>query len=177
MAITRLSTNRLLSTRYMPFASISGTTGTPTTGNYTDSNGDTWDYWQWDASGSVTVSQAGWARVLIVGGGARGDGVNVGDSGNAYDAYEYLNIGTITVTVGGGGGGTNTGGGPSLLVGYGGVGGGRSTTGNQSGGGAGALTSDINGASTTYATSGTSQRGAGGASSAVAGRIVIALKR
>lgn len=177
MTISRLRGNSLLPVTYMPFAAISGTTGTPTTGNYVDSFGNTWDYWQWDASGSVTISQAGWARVLLVGGGARGDGVNVGDSGNAYDAYEYLNVGTATVTVGGGGAGTNTGGGPTSLVGYGGVGGGRNTTGAQSGGGAGALTSDINGTSTTYATSGTSQRGAGGAASAVAGRIVIALKR
>ena len=81
------------------------------TGTYTDIDGD-WAYWEYTASGTLTVNTAGLADVLIVSGGAGGGRHDYFDwSGGGGGAGGYLgtsvllNVGTHTVTVGAGGAG------------------------------------------------------------------------
>jgi len=101
-----------------PKASVSGSTGSPATGNYT-SGGFTYDYWDWTASGSVTLATAGLVDILLVGGGggggsSAGGGAYAGGGGGAGGvavlAQVYLPAGTHTVTVGAGGGSDQAGG-------------------------------------------------------------------
>lgn len=84
------------------WASVTGTTGSPTTGTYTDANGVSWKFYRWASSGSVTTT-AGIADILVVGGGggtsARGGG---GAGAVRYGAFVFTSA-THTVTVGGGG--------------------------------------------------------------------------
>ena len=75
------------------------------TGQYTDADG-TWDFWQFDASGSLTVDTGGFADVLVIGGGgagAPGNGGGGGAGGYLYATEAYLSAGSQTVVVGAGG--------------------------------------------------------------------------
>jgi hypothetical protein len=75
------------------------------TGTYS-SGGDNWKYITYTASGTLTVTEAGFADVLVVGGGG-GGGEGYGGGGGAGAHLEisnvYLPAATHTVTVGAGG--------------------------------------------------------------------------
>lgn len=89
----------------VPSATVSSPAAT---GQYTDGNGDTWDYFTFTASGTLTVDTAGFADVLLVGGGGGGGdfcGGGGGGGGHLYLTETYLVAGTLTVTVGAGGSG------------------------------------------------------------------------
>jgi hypothetical protein len=77
------------------------------TGTYTDS-GINYKYITYTASGTLTVTTAGFADVLLIGGGG-GGGRFTGGGGGAGGYNEisdaYLPVGTLTVTVGAGGSG------------------------------------------------------------------------
>ena len=97
---------------YLTVANVTGTTGSPTTGTYTDSDGD-WQYYKWTttgASGSITFDDTGMIDVLIVGGGGGayfyGWGNNPccsgGMPGHVTRGTFTFSSGTYSVTVGGG---------------------------------------------------------------------------
>jgi len=86
-------------------AAITGTTGSPTETTITD-GGVTYDVYQFTGSGSITVGTAGFAELLLVGGGASGGaGIAAGGGagGHLSIASAYLPAGALTVTVGAGG--------------------------------------------------------------------------
>jgi len=74
------------------------------TGTYS-SGGDSFKYITFTGSGSLEISQAGLADILVIGGGASG-GVNSGGGGGAGGHLSitgaYLPLGTLTVVVGAG---------------------------------------------------------------------------
>ena len=73
MAINKLSTVQGFNTP----SRIGGATITDAaTGNYT-SGGVTYDYWTFTGNGSLNVVTAGYADVLVVGGGGSGAGADV----------------------------------------------------------------------------------------------------
>lgn len=79
------------------------------TGTYTDANGIAWKYVQFNASGTLNVTTAGEADLLIVsgGGGAGTTGGFVagpGGGGAAFFTSTVFAVGAQTVTVGAGGG-------------------------------------------------------------------------
>jgi len=75
------------------------------TGTYTDSGID-YKYITYTASGTLTVTRAGFADVLVVGGGGGGgtdDAGGGGAGGHLYVTNAYLSATTHTITVGAGG--------------------------------------------------------------------------
>jgi len=76
-------------------AEISGTTGSPDVAT-------TGEAYVFTGSGSITVDKAGYADVLIIGGGGGGYG-GAGGAGGFYEQTVWLDEGTHTVTVGAGG--------------------------------------------------------------------------
>ena len=78
------------------------------TGQYTDADG-TWDYYEFTASGSLTLDRGGFADVLVVGGGGGGGiapsagGAGGGAGAHLYATDAYLPAGSLTVTIGAGG--------------------------------------------------------------------------
>jgi hypothetical protein len=79
------------------------------TGTYTD-GGISYKYLTFNASGTLTVTKAGFADVLVIGGGAGGgrSQSSLGAGGGGAGGYLYvvdafLPVGTLTVTVGAGG--------------------------------------------------------------------------
>lgn len=95
-------------------ATVTSTTGSPTTGTFTDSNGFEWDYYEFTGNGSITVGEAGYADCLVVGGGGGGKTASVsgrvnqagGGAGAVRFGAVYLSAAEITVTVGLGGAGS-----------------------------------------------------------------------
>jgi len=92
---------------FLPFvsgsagATVSGTTGSPTTGTGLDGK----TLYTWTANGSVTFSVAGLVRVMAVSGGKGGSGA-VANSGSGGEILDYSFIAeatTYTVTIGAGG--------------------------------------------------------------------------
>lgn len=81
------------------WARVTATTGSPTTGTYTDANGVSWKYYQWTANGSVTLT-AGLVDMLLVGGGASEAGGKPGGSGYVRDGIRSFTSATHTVTIG-----------------------------------------------------------------------------
>lgn len=116
----------------LPKASVSATTGTPTSG----ANG-TKTFYKWTGTGTVTIGQGGTVDVLAVGGGGGGSTAAGGGAGgfNRITTY-YLAAGTYTVTVGAGGALSSIG--LDSLLGTGTVGTAPNVTG--AGGGAGGAT-------------------------------------
>lgn len=111
-------------------ATVTSTTGSPTTGTFTDSNGFEWDYYEFTGNGSITVGEAGYADCLVVGGGGGGKTAStsgrVNNAGGGAGAVRfgavYLSAAEIAVTVGAGGAGSTnasflaaSGGSPSSL--------------------------------------------------------------
>jgi hypothetical protein len=149
------------------------------TGTYTDGNGVAWKYVTFDAGDTLTITTAGLARILAVGGGARGDGVNTGSGGNVFDGSYIIPAASYTVTIGAGAGGSNSPGGQTSVGTFLGANGGRGL-GTSAGAWAGTngLASDITGTSVTYgrtlATA--ANRGDGGANNAISGRVVVAVR-
>lgn len=84
------------------WASITATTGSPTTGTYTDGNGVAWKWYQWNSSASVTVT-AGLVDLFMISGGAASAQNYDGSGGRALLGLHSLSAGTLTVTVGAGG--------------------------------------------------------------------------
>jgi hypothetical protein len=122
-------------------AVVSGTTGSPTLGTVS-SGGTTYNVYSFTGSGSIIISEAGFAEVLMVGAGGGGGGSLGGGGGGAGEyvaiASSFLAVGTATITVGGGGaGGANdirgTTGNPVMLRQLGALGGGGGNGGPQAG--------------------------------------------
>ena len=93
----------------MTWAQVSNTP----TGTYKGSDGHTWAYYTFTTSGTLTVTTAGYARVLLVagGGGARylAGSLSVRGSGSVAEGTHYLTAMSHDVTVGAGGGDGQTG--------------------------------------------------------------------
>jgi hypothetical protein len=94
-------------------AVVSATTGSPTITSGTVIGGTAYDIYQFTGDGSITFSDAGFADILFVGGGAgggRGSGGNEAGGGAGAGGYVeetvYVSAGTATVTVGAGGAGS-----------------------------------------------------------------------
>lgn len=141
-------------------ATVSATTGSPTTGSVTV-DGTLMTYYDWTGSGSITFSnsQAALVKMLVVGGGGASGGTDGsgyscgGGGGGAYEGYvrvssgaytvivagsagrSYVSAGTEAQSIGQGGAGTAGGGGRPCGTGYSGEGfpGGNGT--NSGGGG------------------------------------------
>ena len=95
-------------------ATVSGTTGSPTTGTGKDGKA----LYTWTSNGSVTFSTAGVVRVVAVSGGASGSGsgANSGSGGEILDYSFIVEATTYTVTIGAGGVYVNGNGGASSFV-------------------------------------------------------------
>lgn len=99
---------------FVPFAggasplsdsSVTGTTGSPTTGTFT-SDGVNYKYYRFTGTGSITLSKAGLVDILLAGGGGGGGNVyggGGGAGGHVYKTDYYLPAGTTAVTIGAGG--------------------------------------------------------------------------
>jgi len=73
------------------------------TGTYS-SGGDSFKYVTFTGSGSLVVDRAGFADILVVGGGGSGSRYSAGGAGGHLEFNNaYLALGTLTVTVGAGG--------------------------------------------------------------------------
>lgn len=129
MAIRRAADDWVIS----PFVSgsaaptVTGTTGSPTTGFFTDSGGVTWDFWEFTSSGTLTTDGRIVAKMLLVGGGGGGGGATGGYTGAGAGCGAVLVTpivlpnGTITITIGGPGAGswtTGATGGTSSVTGF-----------------------------------------------------------
>lgn len=163
----------------LPKASVSGTTGSPTTGNVTYS-GTTYDYWRFNASGTITLSAGGALDVVVVGAGGPGySGGGAGGGGGVISERVIVPAGTYTVTVAGATTFNSTSSGtPSRFAdlialggGYGGApGNGGGTFGVATGGGGGSLASSPFIAGQGFASStGNAGGGAGAAASGTNG--------
>lgn len=75
------------------------------TGTYTDAGGTAWKYITYTASGTLTVTTAGFADILVIGGGGAGGRVGGGGGAGGYldVTNAYLPSGSLTITVGAGG--------------------------------------------------------------------------
>ena len=108
MALSNLTSNSLSKARngllgMGNWATVTATTGSPTTGTYTDSNGVEWKYYRWTSSGSVTVTAGVVDCLLVSGGGAISNGGPADDhggGGSVVYGVQSLPTGTLTVTVG-----------------------------------------------------------------------------
>jgi hypothetical protein len=97
-------------------ATVASTTGSPATGSFTDVNGLTWDYYDFTGDGSITISAAGYADCLVIGGGGGGaqdtsEGRVAragGGAGAVRFGLQFLPAATHTITVGAGGAGQVT---------------------------------------------------------------------
>jgi hypothetical protein len=91
--------------------SAAKTSGTAT-GSFTDGNSVEWDYFDFTGNGSFVVTDAGWADLLVVGGGGSGRTLSTLKAGGGGGAVRfgmfYLSAGTVTVTVGAGGSGVSS---------------------------------------------------------------------
>ena len=105
---------------FLPFvsgsagATVSGTTGSPTTGTGKDGKA----LYTWTANGSVTFSVAGLVRVVAVSGGKGGSGsvANSGSGGEILDYSFIVEATTYTVTIGAGGAYQGNGGASSFVL-------------------------------------------------------------
>lgn len=108
MSITRLSTTTLYNGTGLQgignWSQVTATTGSPTTGTYTDGNGVGWKYYKWTAaSGSVTVT-TGVIDVWIVGGGSAGGAATWNGIGGAVvSGVQPIAAGTHNIVRGAGG--------------------------------------------------------------------------
>jgi hypothetical protein len=78
------------------------------TGSYTDGDGQDWKYISFTADGSLTVTKAGYAEIMVLGGGAGGMTANNGEvAGGGGGGLRWggftVPVATHTVTVGAGG--------------------------------------------------------------------------
>ena len=124
---------------------ITATTGSPTTGTYTDS-GINYKYYSFTGSGSITFAKSGLVDCLIIGGGGGGSSFGGGGAGGYLSKTSaYLDSGTLTVTVGAGGSAVNIGTSSSIANTFFSFGGGFGTsttlTASQGGSGGGAADS------------------------------------
>lgn len=145
------------------WATVTATTGSPTTATYTDASGVSWKYYQWTGAGSVTVT-AGVVDALVVGGGSGNFGSYPGNGGYVRDGLHALSAGTSTVTVGSAGNGSTLG---SLSS----AGAAVAYTGNQT---YASVSSAITGSSVTYSLGSGSTYGSGQtAASGIQGTVII----
>lgn len=134
---------------YIKDSEISATTGSPSTGTYTDSLG-AWKFYKWTGSGSITFNASGNIDVLVIGGGGAGGRSEPGGGGAGglcVLTQSVVTGSTHTVYIGAGGpyntGAGNGYNGTDSYFGfirglYGGGGGGGSNLGGNSGGSGGA---------------------------------------
>lgn len=71
------------------WATVASTTGSPTTGTFTGTDGVLYNYWKWTGAGSVTFATPGRVKGLLVGGGG-GAGVDGGGGGGGYLPIDVL---------------------------------------------------------------------------------------
>ena len=96
-------------TAWAPFSGAVGAANfTDTaTGNYTDSSGQAWKFLTFTGTSSVTIDQAGFCDLLVVGGGggggSGGPGGGGGGGGLLYVENAYLSATTHVVSLGAGG--------------------------------------------------------------------------
>lgn len=118
------------------------------TGNYTDADGVSWDYFTFTSSTTFACGTSGEAEIVIVSGGGGGGGTSSsgapggGGAGGVLSTKAALSAGTYTVTIGGGGSGAsigNTGsnGVVSSITGFTTLGGGGGASGGTTNGNAG----------------------------------------
>ncbi len=124
---------------FIPFAggasplsdsSVTGTTGSPTTGTFT-SGGVNYKFYRFTGTGTITLSKAGLVDILLVGGGGGGGNVyggGGGAGGHVYKTDYYLPSGSTTITIGAGGS-VNGRGGDTIVTSLVAVGGGNGCTG------------------------------------------------
>lgn len=94
----------------IPTVGVSETTGSPSMGTFTDSNGIEWSYYDFTGSGSITFDADGYADILYVGGGGGsvdyGNNRYTGGGGGAVRyGLLYVTAGTHSIGIGGGGSG------------------------------------------------------------------------
>ena len=96
-------------TAWAPFSgAVSAANFTDTaSGNYTDASGQAWKFLTFSGTSSVTIDQAGFCDLLVVGaggaGGSGGPGGGGGGGGLLYVENAFLSAATHVVTVGAGG--------------------------------------------------------------------------
>lgn len=93
----------------LPKATVSGTTGSPSTASFTDL-GRTFTFYRWNGAGSFTTGNSGTA-VLVLAAGGGGGGFNGGGGGGAggcliQELMLQANT-TYSITIGGGGAGNS----------------------------------------------------------------------
>lgn len=121
------------------FATISATTGSPTTGSFTDANGIAWNYYKFTGSGTMTLDTDGYLDVIVVGGGGGGHRADstrwsCAPGGGVRWGIHWFGAGSKTVTVGAGGAVASMGGNSRFDTLYaGGADQGRATTGTVTG--------------------------------------------
>jgi hypothetical protein len=94
-------------------ATVSGTTGSPSTGTGLDGKA----LYTWTGNGSFTLSASGLVRLLVVsGGGGAGTLAQGGDGGAFDDVLVVLPAGTYTVTIGAAGAYPSGNGGTSSVI-------------------------------------------------------------
>ena len=90
---------------------VAAVTSDTETGTYTDGNGVVWNYHTFTGNGTFTVTEAGWADILVVGGGASGNVATnargAGGAGGVRYGMFYLPAAAHSVTVGAGGSGSD----------------------------------------------------------------------
>ena len=100
-----------------PYATITGTTGSPTITSGTVIGGESFDIYTFTGNGSIIVGEAGLIDIhCLAGGGSGGAGVSGNPSGNEgggggggyFELTRIITSGTATITVGGGGAGATT---------------------------------------------------------------------
>jgi len=134
------------------------------TGTYTDGGID-YKYITFNASGTLTVTKAGFADVLVVGGAGSG-GAGFGGGGGAgahlYRTNVYLRDGSLTITVGAGGAARTKSAGGAGFVGQSGIASSIDGTYFAPGGGGGGSYSFNQNASTSHSNSGQNGGSGGG---------------
>jgi len=80
-------------------ATVSGTTGSPTTATGVSVGGRTMSTWRWTANGSVTISTAGLAFVVVTGAGSN-TGAYYGAGAVVFAGWVDLTAGTHSIGIG-----------------------------------------------------------------------------
>ena len=94
------------------FATVGATTGSPSTGTFTDSSNFLWSFYRYTGSGSMNILSEGFIDLLVVGGGGGGNQGQhpAGGGGGAVRwGIFWVTAGPYTITVGGSAAAANNG--------------------------------------------------------------------